>query len=248
MSLSCGNQIPAFEDFGAVNNLGPGVGNNVTFVNTTGFHSIGFQLTIPVGGMVAFQGSYDGVIWVEHSVIALSSFGYEFATPIDGPRVASISALKFFRVTVIAPGGSFGTVIGRASRELSVLEGSTRAPAPHQIGYKCEHIGFEFTVPTTAGIVGIALPPIFRFVLTDLAFTVEGSGFITMFDEINDSFHWIFRGEFKLPANQTQFVNQNFSTPFVSATGGNRFLVTTTNTIITRGVFHGYIIPNTGIN
>ncbi len=250
MSLPLNYQLPPLEDFGSPSNLGPGVGNTVTFVNDSGFSSVGFQLDVPLGGLVAFQGSYDGVTWVEHNVIALSPLGYMFATPLPGPHVASISGLRLFRVIVVAPGTSFGTVMGRASREASVLEGITRKAAPHQIGYKCEHFGFEFLVPVTQQNVSpfFILPPIFRFAVTDLAFTVEGSGEITMFDEIDDVFHWIFRGTFKLPANETRFYAQSFQTPFVSAAGGSHFYFTTTGTIKTKGVLHGYLLPDMGIN
>lgn len=235
---------PAFEDFGAINNLGQNIGDSVVYTNDTGYSSIGFTLVVPSGGAVEFLGSYNGVDYIPITMLATDGTGYVRAISYDDTFLGSIASLRSFMVRTTAAGSADGSVTGRASNANTVLDGINQGNPPAKVGTEIVHLGFEYTTPQTDTVIGIVLPPELTYIFTDLYFSVSGTGRVTFFDEINDFPHWAFCGDFAVPLDQTEHIARAFAQPFRSIEPGGAFRITTTGTCRVLGNAHGYFLPS----
>lgn len=110
-------------DFGDFNNLAPTTGSVVDFDNSEGFSTIGVTVTVPTGGSVAIKGSFDNNTFLP---ILLKDFANDhFVNSITGNTslVGSINTLRTVRFETSVSGSASGSVVGKVSRVVSVLEG-----------------------------------------------------------------------------------------------------------------------------
>lgn len=119
-----GNDVGAgFTNFGAGSNLGYAVNSEFVFENTGGYSTIAFSLTIPTGATVTFESSYDGTTWLPCTLRQIGDNGYVQTSNATESFIGSISGVRKFRVRTSALGTVAGSVIGRASKDTSTLEG-----------------------------------------------------------------------------------------------------------------------------
>lgn len=109
-----------FEDFGITNNLAFALNSIVTYVNTGGFSTIGIRLVIPTGATVVFEGTHDGA-YFPLQVLDQSTNSFVSSSDVDGNFLCPSSALRTFRVRVSIAGSVDGTVVGRAQRDVSII-------------------------------------------------------------------------------------------------------------------------------
>lgn len=113
----------AFEDFGIDNNIAAALNSEVVYNNQYGMSTIAFQLDVPTGSTVVFEGSMDGVNYTDIKLRSMDTNEYSNFTTVSSPFIGSISSLRLFRVRVSVAGSAAGTIKGRASDQMSTLEG-----------------------------------------------------------------------------------------------------------------------------
>lgn len=117
-----------FEDFGAASNLAASISSAYTYTNSKGMNTITFYLTIPTGGTVMFESTVDGINWTGCTLRQKSGDNYIQSATTNGEFIGSISAARSFRVRVTSIGSAPGSVIGRAGKQVSTLEGIENGP------------------------------------------------------------------------------------------------------------------------
>lgn len=118
-----------FEAFGSSGNIAAAQGSTVTFSNTGGYNTATFQLTVPLGGTIEFQGSFDGgTTYASCTIRGVDSDSYTQRTALSGGFTGSVAGMTHFRFYVNTAGTTTGTVIGRATKEVSTLEGLENPP------------------------------------------------------------------------------------------------------------------------
>lgn len=115
------------QNFGQNLNLSAVVDSVVT-INTIGYNSIGFQLTIPTGATVVFESSFDGITFGSCTIRGTTNDGYTQSTTASGGFIGSISNTRLFRVRVSIAGILPGTVAGTLSPAINTLEGQENGP------------------------------------------------------------------------------------------------------------------------
>jgi len=231
----------AYNDFGSANNLAAALNSEVVFVNNGGYSSLGFTLTIPTGATVQFEASFDGVTYDDITLRSVGADGYVKSTTISETFIGSIATARMFRARVIVAGSASGTIMGRASRDASTLEGIEHGYAPHRIGFVGMHFDFSYTTQQT----GVALwTPTSgkKFVVTDYTFSVEGSAIVTVFDQTDATGNRLFNSDLKVTAGTSILIDHAYTLPFVSAATNNVLKLTTSAAITIRGTIHGYEI------
>lgn len=108
-------------DFGSAGNLGYAVNSTFEFDNVVGYSSIGFNLTVPLGSTIAFEGTMDGTNWESHP-FRLASNGFLEETSSNGQYSGSISCHRKIRFRVLTLGTVVGSVVGRVSLNVSTLD------------------------------------------------------------------------------------------------------------------------------
>lgn len=122
-------QSPNGQDtFGILNNLAEALNSEFVYTNTYGMNSIAFNLTIPVGGKVVFEGSFDGITYNAVTLRRISNDGYVQSTTLNDRFIGSISGMRMFRARVSVAGSAVGTIIGTVSMQVSTLEGIENGP------------------------------------------------------------------------------------------------------------------------
>lgn len=112
-----------FQDFGSINNLSAALNSEVVYDNKHGMSTISFHLNIPTGATVVFEGSLDGLTYTGVKLRSMDTDEYSSSATESSPYIGSISSLRMFRVRVSVAGSAAGSVIGRASDQMSTLEG-----------------------------------------------------------------------------------------------------------------------------
>jgi hypothetical protein len=233
----------AYLDFSGT--IGTGIGDMYRFENSCGHSSVGFHLTIPSGGEVQFQGSYDGVNFTPIQMRELSSNGYVQITDHTEDYLGSISAVRSMRFILTAAGNLPATVAGRACKDSATLEGIENANPPHRFGNELFHKGFSLSNGVTGNMSLFTPPSGNKFVLTYISFSaISTAGANITFHETPDTGvnanNWVFSTFVKTNANETQFFNIILSTPFVASGANNTLFFSTDASVTTRGVIHGY--------
>ncbi len=120
---------PQSSDFGTANNLAAALNSEVTLTNTFAFPTITFQLTIPTGATVVFEGSCDGgTTYFPTTMRAFSSDGFATSSTMSGGYTGSIIGLTHWRIRVSIAGAAAGTIIGRTCVSVGTLEGIENPP------------------------------------------------------------------------------------------------------------------------
>lgn len=231
--------LVAYQDFGSLNNLGSGINSEFVFDNLGGFSSVGFYASIPSGGQVNFEGSFDGINYSEITFRDVGTDGYVQHTDHDENFIGSISSLRKFRCRVAVAGSTSGYIMGRAQRDVCTLEGIEHANPPHKIGSMITRRSFEITTQQTSGILWTPATGK-KIVITDLVYSAEGNGIVSFFDEIDRSQSSVAKASIKTPNGETTNIIINFSLPFVSDQVNNQLRITTTSALTIYGTAHGY--------
>lgn len=231
---------PTHQDFWAASNLAAALNSTVVFINDGWFSSIGFTLTIPTGGTVVFEESKDqGTTWVLCTLrtVGISPRQYTQQSTVSGNFVGSISTSTRFRVRVSVAWGAAWTVIGRAQRDASTLEGIENANAPHSFGEQPVHKDLSRAVAQTNAAVWTPTAGE-RFVVTDIIISQDGASTVTLFDNTNAA--WNIVAAWRTAANFNWVIA--LRTPYVSAAVNNVLRITTTWVFSGSIVVHGYEI------
>ncbi len=231
-----------YQDFAV--GLESGQDSAVTIDNTDGFSSIGFNMAIPSGSTIRFEGSFDGTNFGSIQLRELSSNGYTQTTDHSEDYIGSISTLRKIRLKTISAGTTTGWAAGRLGREAATLEGAENSPPPHRFGNELFHRGFS-GVGTLTNKLLYTPPSGNKFAITYLSFSVNSSaGSNVTFHEgsstVNSPNSWMFSAFVDTPAGDADIVTQIFSTPFVSSATNSGLYITTDGSVTVRGVFHGY--------
>ncbi len=236
-------QDKVFDDFSGT--IGKDIDDTYVLTNPTGFSTIGFHLTIPVGAQVNFEGSFDEINWTSITFREIGGDGFRSHAHIDEDFIGSISALRAIRFRTTIAGSVDGSVVGRLAHPVSTIEGIEHGNPPHNIGVAIIRFGVNISGAVTDQV--LYTPPAtihtMRFVVTGYALSTSGTGTIRIFDETNSSDNWIFAGDVK-SNDQSVFSNHLFDPPFVSGALGNSVKVTTTDTAVVQGVMNGYLLCN----
>jgi len=118
IEISSGNA-----SFGSAGNLGYALNSVFEFDNAGGYSSIGFGLSIPTGATITFEGTLDGINWIEITLRGITSNHYTSTITESDSFIGSISCMQKVRFRTSVAGSAIGTVIGRVSKEVSTLEG-----------------------------------------------------------------------------------------------------------------------------
>jgi hypothetical protein len=123
------SQADKFETFGTNDNIAAALNSTYTLANLGGYNTITFQLTVPTGGTVQFQSSFDdGVTYTRCTMRGTSSDSYTQITSTSGGFIGSIAGMTHFRVIVTSAGSAAGTITGRLTKDVSTLEGQEQPP------------------------------------------------------------------------------------------------------------------------
>lgn len=231
-----------YEEFGSSGNLSSSLSSAVTFDNVGGYSTLAFRLTIPTSATVTFEATFDGSNWQSVTMRQIGDDGYAQTSAVTGNYIGSISGVRKFRVRVSTAGSGTGTVMGRAQREASTLEGIEHAAPADNIGYAPVHKGVNISTAATTDIWTPATGK--KFVVTDYDLTVQGTGSLNLkvFDGTDASGNWLFNGAFGTNSitGQTFQLSRSLVTPFVSSAVNNVLKITTDSTQTVKGVIIGY--------
>lgn len=227
-----------YSNFGGTLNLGSALNDFFLYENTKGFNSAAFYITVPVGATVQFQTSFDGVNFVPSTFRSIETDETTQKTSTSGNYIGSISNARKLRIIVIIAGVGIGSVKGRASKEVSVLEGIEHGWRPDNFTNPQSHVDVEFSAITTGGTVWTPDAGK-KIVVTNMIVSSDGVNLITIYDETNAVGNVLFKNRFS--ANATPF-SHVFSTPFVSSAIGNIIKLDTTSAATVNITMHGYQI------
>lgn len=121
--------------------------NATTVFPVNNANSLGFQLTIPVGGMVAFEGSWDGLTWEASTFRQMGSDGYAASAHANEKWIGSCSTFNYIRFRTISAGSVDGSITGKFTYQQNTVEGIEHGPMPHRFG------AFPHEVVTTIGTI-----------------------------------------------------------------------------------------------
>jgi len=235
---SRGDHIKRIEDFGQPNNLEANINDQFIFNNLRGYSSIGFNLTIPSGAVAVFESSYDGINFISARMRSIDTDEYTSMSNETATYIGSISSVRIFRVRISLAGSGTGSVIGRASIDVSTLEGIEHGSRPDAFGNIAVHKDFTYTAIQTGAIIWTPQSNK-KFVVTDLFVSTDGNNIITFFDETNSPGNIVYGAKF---TTNNGIVICSFRTPYVSISANNSLKLTSTTAQEVRGVIHGYEI------
>lgn len=233
----------SYQDFSGV--LTGTLGATYILDNSSAHSTIGFHLTIPSGGQVQFEGSYDDSHYSPIQLRELSSNGYIQSSEVSEDYIGSVAALRKIRFNVISGGAADGSVAGRLCKDVSTLEGIENSAPPHRFGNTLFHKGFSLSATTASNTVVYTPPAYSKFVISYISFGASSPlGANIIFHETPDtgvnSNNWVFSTYLKSSATDTQFFNAVINTPFVASGTGTSFCLTVDASTTLRGVVHGY--------
>jgi len=221
-----------FEDFGSAGNIPAALGSTFVYDNAKGFSTVGFCLSVPTGGSVAFEGSFDGTNFVAITLRSISADGYVQNASVDEDFIGSISGLRKFRIRVTAGGSAAGSIVGRATEEVSTLEGQEHSPSPDKFGHEAVRKIEEFSAQQTGAAIWTPETGK-RYIVTDLIVSVTGvsSGTVALFDQTNTAANTLFKAKYNVAANQTERNVVSLKVPFKSSAVDNVLKLTTSAAI-----------------
>lgn len=227
--------------FGSVGNLGEKENDVVEFDNTLGYSTITARVTAPTGGEVCFEGTVDGINWDGITLRSLKNDIFEQVTDNNSDFIGSISGLRKFRFRTCSAGSAVGTVMGRAMKEVSTLEGIEFGYPPHRFGYTPIHVDASYATAQTGTVIFTADSDK-KSVVTDIYLVVSGTtdGNIKIFDETDATGNYLFKATVEVSTNKNFVFSHNFSTPYISSAVGNSWKITTSADIEVDLIGHGY--------
>ena len=232
-----------YENFGSANNIGKDLNDAYIFDNVYGYSSIGFRCTVPTGGIVTFEGSFDDANWEPVSMRCVHDDIYTQSTDNGHDFIGSIAAMRKIRWRTSSAGSANGTVIGRAQRDSSTIEGIEFGYPPHRTGFTPVHKDSHYTTAQTGADIWTPSSDK-KFVVTDLDIICGGTtdAVVTLFDETNSAGNIIFKGIIDVSNNKQFVFSKTFRTPFISSAANNDLKITTSAGITIDIIIHGYEI------
>lgn len=213
--------------------------------NSCGHSTIGFHLTIPSGGAVSFNGSFDGINYAALELRELSSNGYIIMSNSDNDYLGSISALRKLKFLVTSGNGVDGYIAGRTCKDVASIDSIENNAPPHQIGNALFHKGVNYSDGGTGNMLIYSPNNNSRFVVTDLSFgVISTAGVNVTFHEAADSGvnadNWVYSTYVKTNSTQSTPINISFATPFVASGMNNGLYMSSDASLTIRGIIHGY--------
>lgn len=213
------------EDFEGV--VSQTLNDTVQFTNN-GFNSIMVYIDVPTSGAVTFQMSHDGSIWES---ISLRSINYDTIGSVftqDGHYFGSIAGTTFIRFLTSTGGSVDGSVDGRLSREVAMLEGIEFGNPPHRFGYTPIHVDAQYATAQTGTVLFTADNGKYS-VVTDFYVIVTGATDCTVkiFDETDSAGNYLFYANADVSAISVFVFDHTFLTPYISSAAGNSWKLTT---------------------
>lgn len=201
--------------------------------------TIGFKLTVPVGARIRFQGSWDNTNWVDCTFRQMGGHGYSSTTSENESWIGSVSTFKYVRfLTVAAGSGIAGSVYGKLSRVVSVIEGIEHGYEPHKIGNTVK--AYSFSGTDTNPILVWAPSDSHKLVITDIHFTVaDNPALVSVSEGLVANNKLLFQGKFKPSPGTSVFIPISFSLPHVFSSSAALY-VTQSDSADIVGVVHGY--------
>lgn len=228
------------EDFGSAENLGADLNDAFVVDNLHGLSTAAFQIAVPAGGTVAFEGTFD-TAWIPVSFRSIENDEFQQSTNESGSFIGSISGVRKFRFRTSAAGSAAGSVIGRAVAQVSMLEGQEFFPPPDAIGQTPLHKDAQFTTQQTG--VAIWTPASGRrIVVTDMFVSATGTtdAEARIFDETDEPGKRLFLATLDPSAQNSIYIPINLRVPFVSSAKDNVIKLTTTAAVKISVNLHGY--------
>lgn len=230
--------IQDYSNFGGVANLGSALNDSFIYENIRGFNFCAFHINVPVGATVVFETSFDGTNYVPSTFRSIETDETTQKTTTSGNYIGSISNARKLRMRVSIAGVGTGSVEGRVSKEVSILEGIEHGWRPDNFTNPQSHIDVEFAAVTTGGIVWTPDPGK-KIVVTNMIVSSDGVNLVTIYDQVNSVGNRLFKNRFSATATPFSHV---FSTPFVSGAIGNVIKLDTTSAATVNITLHGYQI------
>jgi hypothetical protein len=212
---------------------------STVFVNK-GYATLTFYVTVPTGGAVTFEAAVNGV-WEKVSMRSIDADVYRSVIEEDGFYIGSITGLARIRLKTTTAGSAAGSIVGKFSRQVSVLEGIEFGPPPHRFGYTPIHVDASYTDTQTDTIIWTADSDK-KGVVTDIMIIAYGStdGQVRIFDETDSTGHYLFKGTLEVATNKNAIISHAFVTPFIQSAVGNSIKITTSAAINIDLMGHGY--------
>lgn len=227
--------------FGAPDNLGTQVNDEVIVDVSGNVNMLGVRIIPPQGGQVQIEGTVDAEEnWDNITFRGVSSDLYEDAIPSSsgGLYLGSTSVLEKVRFRVTQAGTRHGTIRGRASEFNAILESIEHKAPPHQFGFGQVHHDIQMESATTSTLWGPGDNR--KFVVTGLSYSKDSTNNVTVFDETDEEGNRLF----KSVSSASGGINNDiaFDPPYVANNTGNRLRVTNGGSQTVFIVAHGYEI------
>jgi len=110
-----------YEDFSST--LSQTLNSSYTYINTIGYSHIGCRVVPPTGGIITFEGTFDGTNWFSILFRSLESSIFTSSVSTTQDVIGSIIGLKSIRFRTSTAGTADGSVNGRVQSQLSIIEG-----------------------------------------------------------------------------------------------------------------------------
>lgn len=236
----------------------------VMFINE-GYQTISFHLDTPGDGdsPVRFQGSTDGITYDNITFRQIGSDGYTQIGTNGENYIGSIVGLHSVKFVVASAVGSVslsGSLNGRMTQQVSIMEGHEHGHPPHKIGYSVIHKGFNYTDSSTDTSLTAWTPAQNkRIVITDYLMTYLGSAPNTEFDltvhdnstqgnnpsstTIPPESSWVYSA--RISTGTASSTNTHaYSIPWIASNVNGSIYIQITNitggSVSVRGVLHGF--------
>jgi hypothetical protein len=90
--------------------------------NNVGWSTIGFYITVPTGGAVKLQGTYDDSNWFDMAVYTPGSVTQVTSITLSGSYSADIISMRKVRFNVTSAGSADGSVAGKMMKEQKYVD------------------------------------------------------------------------------------------------------------------------------
>jgi hypothetical protein len=223
--------------------LGKNLNDEVVFENTAKFSTVTAHVHAPTGGKVCFEGSVNGTEWESITFRDITNDVYASSTNDGTPFIGSVIGLQKIRFRTCVAGSADGSVAGRASRNVAILEGIEFGHPPHRFGFTPVHKDASYTTAQTGTSIWTPASGN-KFVVTDVIIVASGvtDADVTLFDETDASGNRLIKGSMEVSNNKNTIISFSPITPFISSADDNDLKITTSANIDIDITLHGYEI------
>jgi hypothetical protein len=230
-----------FVRFGNTGVLGKNYDDTFVVENDKGYNTIGIRVDAPTGGTVQFEGTFDNDTWEPVTLRSIDEDEDVQTTDNGSSFIGSVAALSAFRIRTIVAGTSPGTVRGRASVGVSVLENIEHGWAPHKFGHPTVHKDKSYT--TVQADQTIWQPASGkRVVVTDMILNASGNtdANVSIYLNSDSEGNRLFKGDVNVTQNNQWTFAHSYRVPFEAQVADYPVNITTSNGIKLDIMLHGY--------